>query len=164
MIRRVAFGKAVLAGAAGALAWELFILLLMVLGAPMSDVSRSLGHLVAPGLALPIQWTIGFVVHLAIGAIWTVFYAYFFWSALDISPPLQGLVFSNLPAILAGLVVVPQFALMNPHGSSPGVFAVNHGWLGPVSIFATHWIYGLVMGAIYIRPVGSPVSRELRRA
>jgi hypothetical protein len=164
VIRRVAFGKAVVAGAAGAFAWEVVALLLMWAGAPFSDVSRSLGHLAAPGLPSGVQWIIGLGMHMLIGAIWTVFYAYFFWSTLDISPHLQGLIFATCPAILAGLIMVPQMALMNDHAPAPGIFGINNGWSGPVGIFLNHWIYGIVMGAIYVRPVGYPVSKELRRA
>jgi hypothetical protein len=164
VIRRVALWKAMVAGAAGALAWEVATLGLIAAGLPFSDVSRGLGQLAAPSLGSETQWTIGLAIHLVIGAIWTIFYAYLFWSTLELPPSLQGWVFSNGPALLTGLIVIPQTGLMHVPPLHPGVFAIHQGWVGPVGIFVNHWIYGLVMGSLYVRPVGSPVSRELRHA
>ena len=93
-----------------------------------------------------------------IGIIWATFYAYFFWSTLDWRPALQGLVFSACPAVLAGLVMLPQMGLMHPPGV--GVFALRLGWGGPASILIGHAVYGLTMGALYTRPVGRPVRRR----
>lgn len=41
------------------------------------------------------------LMHAAVGALWAVFYAYFFWSMLDWRPTARGLVFSLLPSALA---------------------------------------------------------------
>ena len=47
-------------------------------------------------------------------AVWAIFYGYFFWSAFNWRPAVQGLVFSLIPAVLAGLVMVPQLGWMHP--------------------------------------------------
>ncbi len=166
MIRRVAFGKAILAGAAGALAWELFVRVLIVLGVPLFDLVFTLGTMLL-GEAQPwLWWPIGLALHATVGAIWAIFYAYFFWSTYDWRPMVQGLVFSLGPAVLAGLIMVPQMGYMHPlilHGTlpMPGLFATNMGWGGPAGILIGHLIYGAVMGSLYVKPVGYRVGRRV---
>ena len=167
MIRRVAFGKAVLAGAAGALAWELVLRLLVSLGLPLFDLVYVLGTM-ALGRASAWQWWLtGITLHAAVGAIWATFYAYFFWSTFDWPPAVQGLAFSLGPATLAGLVMVPQMGLMHPlilQGEMPdfGLFAVRQGWGGPVGVLLGHFTHGAAMGSLYTRPVGYAARRGAR--
>ena len=100
-------------------------------------------------------------MHAVVGCVWAVFYAYFFWSFFDTRPTLQGILFSLLPAILAGLIMVPQMDLML-NGAHPPlrIFAVGLGLLGPLAILVGHLIYGAVLGTIYVRPVGYPVGKR----
>ncbi|HYJ90725.1 MAG TPA: hypothetical protein VEV84_05410 [Pyrinomonadaceae bacterium] len=162
MIRRVAFGKAVIAGVAGAGAWEGAVRLLIWFGLPMFDIVRILSMMIV-GRGAPIWewWPVGIAMHAMIGAIWAIFYAYFFWSFFDLNPTVQGLLFSLLPALLAGLIMIPQMDFML-NGQHPPlrVFAIGIGVLGPVSVVIGHLIYGLVMGSIYVRPVGYRVGRH----
>ncbi|MDP9415293.1 MAG: hypothetical protein M3Q08_14670, partial [Pseudomonadota bacterium] len=77
MIRVVHFPKAIVAGAAGALAWELIFRLLALAGWPLVDMVRLLGTLVVPD-GPPWQWWLaGLAIHLGVGALGAVFYAYF---------------------------------------------------------------------------------------
>ena len=160
MIRRVAFGKAVIAGVAGAAAWEAVARLFILLGAPMFDIVRVLGTMLL-GLGAPTWewWPAGLAMHAVIGTIWAIFYAYFVWSFFDLRPIFQGLLFSLLPALLAGVIMVPQMDLMLDGQYPPfRIFAIGIGVFGPISIFIGHIIYGLVMGSIYMRPVGHRVG------
>jgi len=162
MIRRVAFKKAVFAGACGSLAWELIVRVLIFAGLPLFDLVKVLGILAfGPGTPAEYWWPVGLFMHLVVGAIWAIFYAYFFWSIVDLRPVLQGIIFSILPAILAGLIMVPQMDIMTD-GQMPkfGPFAYGLGWFGPVTIIAGHLIYGAVMGSLYTKPVGYPASRR----
>jgi hypothetical protein len=164
VIRRVAFRKAILAGMTGALAWEAVIRTLILLGLPLGDLVRFLGNLVAPHSSAWIWWPIGLVLHAGVGAIWAIFYAYFFWSTFGWPPAVQGLAFSLLPIVLAGLVMLPQLGWMHPlvlNGelARPRLFALGQGWGGPASIVLGHLIYGLTMGALYTRPVGYATRR-----
>jgi hypothetical protein len=167
MIRRVAFGKAVLAGALGALAWEVVLRLLIWLGLPLFDLVHVLGTMVLDD-ARTWQWRLaGISLHAAVGAIWAIFYAYFVWSTFDWPPVVQGLAFSLGPAALAGLIMIPQMGLMNPlilQGEMPypGVFAIKLGWGGPFAVFLGHFIYGVTMGSLYTRPVGYAAGRRTR--
>ena len=165
MIRRVAFGKAVFAGSMGALAWELVVRIFLLFGLPVFDLVYTLGTMIAGDVSAWVWWPIGMALHLTVGAIWAIFYAYFFWSTFDWRPIGQGLLFSIGPALLAGLIMVPQMSFMHPlilERKLPpiGVFAWTIGWGGPVGIFLGHLIYGAVMGGLYVKPVGYPVGRR----
>lgn len=166
MIRRVAFKKALLAGALGALAWEISARLLIWLGVPLFDLVRSLGTIAFGGDAVFWQWwPAGMSMHVMIGAIWAVFYAYFFWSMFDCPPAVQGIIFSVVPAVLAGMIMLPQMDYMRSEilagqMAGNGFFASQVGLGGPVAVILGHLIYGAVMGTIYQKPVGYPVGRK----
>ena len=164
MIRRVAFGKAILAGATGAVAWEVVVRALILLGLPLFDLVFILGTMVTRDVRWWMWWPIGIAMHVTVGAIWAIFYAYFFWSTFELRPVVQGLVFSLGPAVLAGLIMVPQMSFMHAlilEGKLPsaGLFGVNLGWAGPAGIVIGHLIYGAVMGGLYVKPVGYKVGR-----
>src|ERR1044072_2900057 len=127
MIRRVAFGKAIAAGVAGSAAWDAVVRLGIWLGVPMFDIVKVLGTMVF-GREAPVWewWPTGVSMHIVVGAIWAIFYAYFFWSLFASAPIIQGLLFSLLPALLAGLIMIPQMDLMLD-GKLPqfGIFATG---------------------------------------
>jgi hypothetical protein len=163
MIRRVAFKKALLGGVLGALAWEAAARVLVLFEVPMFDIVRILGTMLC-GEDAPFWqwWPVGAAMHGAVGAMWAMFYAYFFWSLVDTRPILQGILFSFLPAALAGLVMIPQMDLML-NGTHPplGVFARGLGVGGPVSVVVGHMIYGAILGSLYVRPVGYAVGKRM---
>jgi hypothetical protein len=166
VIRRVAFGKAILAGTTGALGWELVVRLLIVLGVPLGDLVRFLGTMIVGNAPWPLWWPVGLALHASVGAVWAIFYAYFFWSTFDWRPAVQGLVFSCIPIVLASVVMLPQLALMHPlvlrgEIARPGLFSFGIGWGGPTAIVLGHAVYGWIMGSMYTRPVGYSASRRL---
>jgi len=168
MIRRVAFGKAIIAGAVGALAWEIAARILIFAGVPLFDLVYILGTMVLGDVRVWLWWPVGLMLHATVGAIWAIFYAYFFWSTFDWPASLQGLTFAIGPATLAGLVMVPQMSFMHRlilEGKLPptGMFGVKLGWGGPAGIIIGHLIYGAVVGSIYVRPVGYRVGRRAFR-
>jgi hypothetical protein len=165
MIRRVAFRKALLAGASGALAWEAVVRALLLAGVPLFDIVRLLGTMMLGSVPAALWWPAGMALHAAVGAIWAVFYAYFFWSTLDWPPAAQGAAFALLPTLLAGLVMVPQIGTMHPlvlegRLHAPALFAFDEGWGGPAGLALGHLAYGLVLGQLYTHPVGCRVRRR----
>jgi beta-glucosidase/6-phospho-beta-glucosidase/beta-galactosidase len=162
VLRVVAFRKAILAGVAGAFVWEALVRLLALLGVPVFDLVRALGTLAFPNGSMIEWWPPGVAAHLAVGAAWALFYAYFVWARLRWAPALQGLAFAALPALLAIFVMVPQLGLMHLDQSVTRVewrtFLVG---LEP-SIVGTlvfgHALFGLTVGAIYTHPVGYRVG------
>ena len=102
-------------------------------------------------------------MHALVGSIWAIFYAYFVWSLFEYPPAVQGMIFSLLPAVLAGLIMVPQmdhmyWKLLDPKIHENGFFAIGLGWTGPFTIILGHLLYGAVMGSFYTRPVGYAVG------
>jgi beta-glucosidase/6-phospho-beta-glucosidase/beta-galactosidase len=163
VIRIVSIRKAVLAGAAGALAWELLLRPLLWAGLPLVDLVRMLGLVVAPDGPVWAWWTAGMALHVLVGAIWAVFYAYFFWSVLVWRPVWQGLAFTLIPTVLATLVVYPQLRVMQAAEPvlhvTPWALAAGLGWGERAGLLLGHLVYGAVLGALYTRPVGYPADR-----
>ena len=163
MIRRVAFKKAIIAGFLGAAGWEVIARALVFSGVQVFDLVRTLGTLV-PGNDAPswFWWPLGMLMHCIVGSVWAIFYAYFVWSTFRVGPPLQGMAFSLLPAVLAGLIMIPQFDLIrNSEIHKFGIFAWQLGWGGPVMVVLGHIIYGCILGVMYTRPVGYRVGEPV---
>lgn len=164
MIRHVAYRKAIVAGMAGAAAWEAVARPLILAGVPFFDIVHALGILAVPHGPAWAWWAAGMLLHLVVGAIWAVFYAYFFWSLLPMRPALQGLAFAFVPMPLAILIMIPQLELMHPltqPGRLPfaGPFGLGGGLHRPLSVALGHLIWGLTLGLLYTRPVGYAVDR-----
>lgn len=158
MIRIVALPKAAAAGVAGALAWEAGLRGLAVAGMPLVDVVRDLGTLVFPDGPALAWWSAGMAAHAAVGALWAIFYAYFFWSTFNVRPFVQGLLFAPLPALLAITLVHPQLALMHVDASivetDPLAFVAAFRPREALGLLAGHLIFGAVLGWLYTHPVG----------
>ena len=169
MIRRVAFSKAIFAGVLGALAWEIIARVLITLHVPIIDMVQMLGTAVWSNSPSELYYPTGLLMHAGIGAIWAIFYAYFFWSELPWKPIFQGLTFAIIPALVAGFVMIPQLGWMHPMVLAgqiphPGVFAIRYGWGGPAGVLLGHLVYGLALGIVYVRPVGYRVKRGTAHA
>jgi len=169
MLRVVAFRKAILAGALGALAWELVLRSLIALGLPLHDMTQMLGTLFTPAVAAPTWWFVGTALHAGVGAVWAIFYAYFVWSVFRWPPLVQGMVFALGPAVLSLLIMHPQLELMHPMYLSGemargGFLGLHHGWGEPTGEVLGHLVYGAVLGALYTHPVGYKTARRLAHA
>src|SRR5215204_5818721 len=164
MIRRVAFRKAIIAGVAGAVAWEFTARVLHIGGANVFDIVKMLGTTAFGVDAGPaLWWPAGMAFHCSVGAVWAIFYAFFFWSTFELKPVVQGILFSLLPAVLAGTIMVPQIDLMrNGHGGTSGAFAISLGYWGPAMILLGHLVFGVVVGSLYVRPVGYRAGKRIR--
>ena len=164
MLRIVAYRKAILAGAGGALVWEAVLRTLMLLGFHSFDIVRELGTLALPDGTAAEWWPAGIAAHAAVGAIWALFYAYFFWARFDWPPALQGLAFAALPAALAALLIYPQLRLMHMRQDVTQLdwrmflTGLEQTRLG--GLLLGHALFGLTVGAIYTHPVGYPATRK----
>ena len=162
-MRVVALRKAITAGLAGAAAMEILSFAGSRIGLGSIDFVRDMSSVALHASPLA-AYVLAVVVHLAVGVCWAVFYAFFFWGRWRIRPPLQGLAFAMIPAMLAILVVYPELALM--HRSSDIVRLDVAAFLAPLSpaavasLLVAHAVFGLVMGAIYRRPVGYAADRK----
>ncbi|HEY8572802.1 family 1 glycosylhydrolase [Phenylobacterium sp.] len=158
MIRIVSVRKAVAAGAAGALAWEALARPLLLAGLPMPDIVLTLGTLLMPAGPEPAAWAIGLLMHIGVGILWAVFYAYVFWSLTPWKPVWQGLAFALIPAALAILIMYPQLRLMHAEAlvarANAWTLLAGLTWTDRFGILLGHLTYGAVLGALYTRPVG----------
>ena len=167
MLRVVAFPKAILAGALGAVAWEAGLRLLGLAGLVQFDLVRELGTLLFPNDKPTLWWPAGMAAHATVGAIWAVFYAYFFWARFRWPPPLQGLAFAALPTVLAAFIVYPQLQLMHLH--QPVARIDWHSFLAGLEqtklsgLLIGHALFGLTIGTIYTRPVGYSSAKQPQR-
>ena len=163
MLRIVAFRKAILAGAAGALLWEGALRVLALLGFPSFDIVRELGTLAFPRGSAAEWWPAGMAAHALVGAVWALFYAYFFWARFRWPPALQGLAFAILPATLAALIVYPQLQLMHLHQEVVQLdwreFLAGLERTKLAGLLIGHALFGLAVGALYTHPVGYPADR-----
>jgi beta-glucosidase/6-phospho-beta-glucosidase/beta-galactosidase len=162
VIRVVAFRKAAVAGVAGAAGWEIAARLAQLVGLSPFDLVKTLGTLAFPHGRAEHWWPAGMAVHALVGICWAVFYAYFWWGRLRWRPALQGLAFSLLPALLALFVVLPQVRLMRLDGTTahfgPEDFVAGLSIALVASVLLGHALFGLIVGAIYTRPVGYRVG------
>ena len=145
MIRHIAYGKAILAGVAGAVAWEIVAQLLVLLGVPFFSIVDTLAAVALPNGSPWASWSAGMLLHLLVGAIWAVFYAYFFWSVLPLRPALQGMVFAFVPMPLAICIMRPQLELMRLSGAGDlpdiGLLGLNGGLYLPLTVACGHLIW-----------------------
>jgi beta-glucosidase/6-phospho-beta-glucosidase/beta-galactosidase len=166
MIRVVSFAKAIRAGALAAVAWEVTLRGLGPIGVPVFDIVQVLGTLVFPSGPFLAWWGVGLILHAAVGVLWAIFYAYFFFSWLDKKPAMQGLLFSLIPLALAAFIAYPQLELM--HSSEPiattGLFNpfTDLPWRDAAGVTLGHAIYGAVLGTLYTHPVGYRTGRPHR--
>ena len=166
MIRVVSLRKATLAGVAGAAAWDIAARGAQLAGIETFDIVHQLGTLMFPGGPTLAWWAAGMLTHALVGAIWAVFYAYFFWSSFDLPPVAQGLAFALVPTLLALLIAYPQLQLMHVDARTapfdPVAMVAAAGWHEVAGLLAGHLIYGAVLGALYTHPVGRPAARPCR--
>jgi beta-glucosidase/6-phospho-beta-glucosidase/beta-galactosidase len=164
LLRVVSFKKAILAGIAGALVWEAAVRLLALAGVPVFDLVRALGTLPFPHGSPVLWWPAGTAAHVTVGVAWALFYAYFIWARFRWPPPLQGLAFAVIPAVLAIAIVIPQLQLMHLHQSVAQIHwrtffsGLDATMLGTVLL--GHAAFGLTVGAIYTHPVGYRATRQ----
>ncbi|MFL6729007.1 MAG: family 1 glycosylhydrolase [Sphingomicrobium sp.] len=158
MLRVVSYRKAILAGAVGAVAWDVAARAFAMLGVPAFDLVRQLGTLAFAHGPAVLWWPAGIAAHIAVGAGWALFYAYFFWARLRWPPPLQGLAFAVLPAILAIFLMIPQIHLMHLDQRVAQIgwpaFAIGLEPRVLTTLLLGHMLFGLTVGAIYTHPVG----------
>jgi hypothetical protein len=101
----------------------------------------------------------GFVLHLANGQFFALFYVAAF-ALLDQSSVWLGALFGAFHGIVAMLVIVPAFLEINPRVASersgpeltavlepPGLLALNYGDETPIVSLLAHIVYGAILGA-----------------
>jgi uncharacterized membrane protein YagU involved in acid resistance len=140
------FGQAI---KAGLIAWVVFTLVLYMaplMGVPKMDVPAMLG-----GMFGLNSLALGWVMHLMIGVVLALIYAYWFADVAGGAPWVRGLTFGMLPWLAMMVVIAPMLPVVNPMLAKmpPGVFLANMGIMASVGSLIGHLIWGAVLGAVY---------------
>jgi hypothetical protein len=150
-------GKAFFAGMIGAVVMSAILWIARnVMGIP-AHMEMMLGTMVVPNAALA-AWLVGFGIHVLIGGVLALVYAWAFEHVTHRSGWLVGAGFGVVHATISGLgmAMVPAIHPMIPEQMpAPGAFMGNLGVIGIVAEYALHVIYGAIVGALY-----GPVVRD----
>jgi hypothetical protein len=150
-------GRAFLAGVIGAMAMSAILWVARNwLGIP-AHMEIMLGTMVVPNAALT-AWLVGFAIHLLIGGVLALVYAWAFEHITHRAGLLVGVGFGLVHAVIAGLgnTLVPAIHPMIPERMpAPGAFMANLGTMGIVAEFVLHAVYGAIVGTLY-----GPVVRD----
>jgi hypothetical protein len=143
-------GKALLFGVIGAAAISVVSALVRLAGLPLS-IEMILGTLLglAPG---GTAFFIGLLMHLAIGGLFGLLYAFLFERVWSHGGAPTGVLLSILHASLIGFFLgfTPHFHPAIPSLlPDPGPYFAHLGAAGVIVFFAAHAIYGAVVGAGY---------------
>jgi hypothetical protein len=150
-------GKAFLAGVLGAVVMSGILWIARnAMGIP-AHMEMMLGTMVVQKAALT-AFLIGFGIHVLIGGVLALVYAWGFEHVTHRAGWLVGAGFGLVHATISGLgmAMVPAIHPMIPEQMpAPGAFMSNLGVIGIVAEYALHVVYGAIIGALY-----GPVIRE----
>jgi hypothetical protein len=141
--------RAMFAGIGGALAMSLGMFIMRTFGLNVS-LERILGSMFPPDLPLPAWWA-GFLVHLLVGAVAGLVYAFIFEVAVQRSGVVMGAAIGFAHGMLAGLIMsaIPAMNPLDPNAAgAPGAFLSNMT-AGPVVFLLLHCLFGAVTGLAY---------------
>ena len=141
--------RAILGGIMGALAMSLAMFLMRSSGIQLS-LEALLGSMIPQNDIVSTQVG-GFVLHLLIGAVVALAYAFVFEVAVQRAGALMGGGLGLAHGLLAGLFM-SGIQAMNPLdpnvASAPGPF-LSHMAFGPLVFLMLHCLYGIVVGVVY---------------
>ena len=148
--------RAAFAGLLGALAMSLAMFLLRLYGVNV-NLEALLGTLMEPVGGLS-PWTMGFLIHLAVGIVAGIGYGALFEVAVQKAGPVVGAGLGLSHGLLSGLIM-SGISAMNPLAlgsqAAPGPFLQNLT-LGPFVFLLLHVLYGAIVGTTYGTPIQKP--------
>lgn len=153
-------GKAFVAGVAGAALMSVLMFLARTVMGMEVHLEMMLGTMIglAPGTT---AWIVGFVMHLMLGGVFALGYAWAFENLLHRAGAGAGALL-GLPHVLAAGLAMGLIPMLHPlipeQMSAPGVFMSSLGAMGVVAEVVLHVIYGAVVGVLY-GPVHVPAGR-----
>jgi hypothetical protein len=111
------------------------------------DIARGFGVLLL-GSASAATWIFGLMIHLALSAVFALFYAAAF-RRIQTSGWAIGAAFGFAHWVIAGvfLGIMPAFR----DGVAPGIFAINTGLFGFFFVLVLHLMFGAIVGETFER-------------
>ncbi len=144
------YGRAMIGGLIGAVAVTFYNLILRWLGMYI-DIEMILGTLFG-GMPGPGMWWIGFGIHLVVGMMFGVVYAFFFELGTRRTGWLAGVKVGVLHTIVAGFLygLLPVVSPVIPrYLDAPGYFMAHHGFPYILAFIGMYMLFGIVMGLTY---------------
>jgi len=148
-VLQASFGRALLGGLVGWVALTLVMVMAPLMGVPPMSIPSMLG-----GMFGVNSLVFGWIMHLMIGLVLGLVYAYRIAPHFSGAPWLRGLLYSLLPWLVLMVVIAPVLPVLNPMLAKmpPGFFFANIGFMAIMGTLIAHLVYGVVLGAI----VGAP--------
>ncbi len=142
-------GKAFGAGVIGAIVMVILMWMARTFIGMQINLSMMLGTMFLPmGMG---AWIMGFIMHLIMGGIIGLIYAWGFEHLTHKSGWAVGVGFGAINAIVTGIFMgmMPAIHPRIPPMPAPGYFLLNMGMMGLIGLFVMHMIYGAIVGAMY---------------
>jgi hypothetical protein len=141
------------AGALGALAMTILMVIARALGMTTLNIEMALGSLLTQQIGA-FSWILGLLMHVAIGGFLAQLYAFGFEFLTERANAWIGAGFSVVHSSFAGLLMFwlgSIHPLMRNNGviTAPGPFAIEYGTLTAVAFIALHLVYGAGVGYLY---------------
>ncbi len=144
------YRRAMIGGAAGAVAVTFYNLTLRWLGMHI-DIEMILGTLFG-GMPGPGMWWIGFGIHVVVGMMFGVIYAFFFELGTRRTGWAAGVKIAVLHTVAAGFFygffpvispVIPRYL------TAPGYFMAHGGFPYIIAFVGMYMLFGIIMGLTY---------------
>jgi hypothetical protein len=142
--------RALFGGVLGAAAMTLVMALCRLGGVPVG-LELLLGTLATGSLGF-MSWVVGVSLHLALGALLALVYAWVFERGTQLAGAWVGASVATLHATLAGVVLaaVPSLHPLVPEAlPGPGAFFIGLGASGLLLFVLLHLLYGAIVGSFY---------------
>ena len=140
---------AIIAGLAGTVVFSMLMMLGPMMGMPKMEIWAMLGSMFNPKGNL----TLGWILHLMMGAIFGIIYAYL-WSigvgsVTLLSGAIFGLVHFLIIGLMMGLMPMLHAGMKSGDVTSPGFFMLNAGIMGFMGGLLLHIIFGIIVAWVY---------------
>jgi hypothetical protein len=142
--------NAVIAGLTASLVFSIVLAMAPKMGMPKMDIVSLLGSMFSPK---PNQ-ALGWMMHLMMGVIFALIYAFLWSSGISAATWVGGLIFGTGQWLVVGMVMgmIPMMHIGIKSGAvqAPGVWMTNNG--GPMAFMGGlvgHMIFGIVIALVY---------------
>ncbi len=142
--------RAMMGGAIGAVAVTIYNLILRYLGMHI-DLEMILGTIFG-GMPSPGMWWIGFGIHVIVGMIFGIIYAFFFELGTRRTGWAAGLKIGVLHTFIAGFLygLFPVISPVIPYYlPAPGYFMAHDGFPYIIAFIGMYMLFGIIMGLTY---------------
>lgn len=135
--------KGVIAGFIATIALSVLMILKGIMGMmPQMNAIKMLTTMAHGFMGTPMTPVVGWLLHFIIGSIlWGILFALLFERIPGSSAPTKGLVFATAAWLVMMVVVMPI--------AGAGLFGLHLGIGAPVATLVLHWVFGVVLGAVY---------------